>query len=130
MRHLILSTVLLMAAVTALPAQAGWSVKEHSTHDSLTWSDSNGHALSLTSRNGSGIEIAEFEPGATHGLEQGDVIVGINGHAVKHVSDLLESWSGNKRASAALLVRRHGTERTITMTAADFNELIHPHPQG
>ncbi|MHB1056624.1 MAG: PDZ domain-containing protein [Rhodanobacter sp.] len=128
MRHLIMLGALATATALALPAHAGWYVHQHGTRDSLTWSDTDGRALELESPKGKGIEIARIAPAGRGGLQQGDVITAVDGHAVTHVADLLTYANAHLPDAAKLSVHRGHGELEVALPPGELAALVHPHP--
>jgi S1-C subfamily serine protease len=131
MRHLSLLGALAIATTFALPAHANWqhwSLDEHSTEDALTWNNSEGHSLDLDSAAGNGVAIVKIETADTHGLRAGDVILAVNGHAVKHVTDLINQANVNERGAVTLELQHGHQNRQVAIAGSDLYALIHPHP--
>ncbi len=128
MRHTLLQGVLVLAAVLALPAYAGWSVQQHGTRDKLTWHDTDGQALDLASPQGQGIESVHIAPAGRDNLRQGDVITAVDGQTVAHVADLLVYTNAHLQASTVLTVRRGHADLKIGLAPGELATLLHPHP--
>lgn len=131
MRTMILLAALAAATTLALPAHAGWqhwSLDEHSTDNTLTWSNSEGRSLDLESADGKGAVIVKIEATATYGLEPGDVIIAVNHHAVKHVADLITLANANEHGSVTIELQRGHKNQQISIVGSDLYTLIHPHP--
>lgn len=119
---------MLIAAFTVLPAHAGWYDYQHNTDNSLVWHDSLGESLTLKSGTSAGVDVADLSPATLWGLHQGDIMLAVDGHAVKHVGQLLKLLYANKPNSVQVLVRRGSEERTLTVKAADYSKIVSPQP--
>jgi S1-C subfamily serine protease len=128
MRHLILLGALTAATAIAAPAHAGWFVHEHGTRDHLTWQDSNGQALDLTSPEGKGIKVAHIAPEGRYGLKQGDVITAVDGHAVSHVADLLTYANAHLQGTSKLSIHRGQHALELALGTGELATLVRPHP--
>lgn len=131
MRYLPLLASLAMTTAFALPAHAGgqyWSLDEHNTDDTMTWHNSKNHSLALDSTAGKGVVVVKIEPADTHGLHAGDVILAVNGHAVKHVIDLINQANANEHGTVTLELQRGHDNKQIVIAGSDLYALIHPHP--
>lgn len=127
MQRLILCSALVLTAVTAMPVQAGWYNYQHNTHDNLTWKDPN-HALSLHSGSGNGVEVTKTNPASVWGLHQGDVILAIDSHPVKHVSELLDRLYASMPNAVNIRLRRGNSEVVLTIAASDYRSIVNPTP--
>ncbi|MEY2114888.1 MULTISPECIES: PDZ domain-containing protein [Rhodanobacter] len=131
MRHLSLLGAIAIASMFTLPTHASWqhwSLDEHSTDNSLTWKNSEGHSLDLDSAAGKGVTIVKIEGNGMHGLQPGDVILAVNGHAVKRVADLISQANANEHGTTTVALRRGHENKRITIAGSDLYALIHPHP--
>lgn len=130
MRRLIpvLCGALVMAAVTAMPAYAGWYTTFHNTHDSLVWHNSDSRVLNLLSTDGTGIEVTKVNPVDLWGLRKGDVILAVDGHPVKHVDELFTQLQASKPAAVKIQLRRDHAEQELTIAGSDYTNIVNPHP--
>ena len=130
MRRLIplLCGTFVLAAVTVMPVYAGWYTTFHNTHDSLVWHNSDGRALDLKSNDSAGIEVAKVNPVDLWGLRKGDVILAVDGHAVKHVDELFTRLQASKPADVKIQLRRDHVEQELTIAGSDYTNLVNPHP--
>ena len=130
MRRLIpvLCGALVMAAVTVMPAYAGWYTTFHNTHDSLVWHNSDGRVLNLLSTDSTGIEVTKVNPVDLWGLRKGDVILAVDGHPVKHVDELFTQLQASKPAAVKIQLRRSGSEQMVTIPDSDYTNITNPHP--
>ncbi|WEN15088.1 PDZ domain-containing protein [Rhodanobacter sp. AS-Z3] len=128
MRRLIICGVLAIAAATIMPAYAGWYTTFHNTRDSLAWHNSDGRILDLHSSDNAGIEVTKVNPANLWGLQQGDVILAVDGHPVKHVGELFKQLQASKPANVKIQVRRGHAEQVLTVVASDYVNLVNPHP--
>ena len=98
----------------------------HSNDDecstTFAWHDA-GHALSLKSGDGEGIEVTRTEPASVWGLQQGDVILAVDGHAVDQVEELLKRLDASKPKPVAIRVRRDTREQEITVAERDYTNI-------
>ena len=124
----LLCGTLVVAATTVVPAYAGWYTTFHNTSDSLVWHNSDNRALELHSGDSTGIEVAKISPADLWGLRKGDVILAIDGHPVKHVSELFKQLQASKPAAVKIQLRRGHYEQALTLAASDYTNLVNPHP--
>ena len=129
MRISIASISLALAILAAAPAaRAGWYVYEHNTHDALDWHNAEGQVLKLDSSQGHGIDVTQVVPANLWGLRKGDVIVSVNGHAVKHVDELFAQLKNNTSTAVQLRVQRATGEHGLTLPANDYMHILRPRP--
>ncbi|MFZ0871227.1 MAG: PDZ domain-containing protein [Rhodanobacter sp.] len=128
MRSLAVLGTLLLATVLTQPVKAGDSYKyQWNSDDSLSWRVP-GHALKLHSDNATGITVINAEPGSVWGLQQGDVIVAIDDHPVRHVNELLAQLRVSQPAAVKLHLRRGGTSSVLTVAGADYASIVEAEP--
>lgn len=131
MRYLPLLASIAMTTAFAISAHAGgqyWSLNEHNTDDTMTWHNSENHSLDLDSTAGKGVVVVKIEPNGTYGLQTGDVILAVNGHAMNHVVDLINQANANGHGTATLELQRGHDSKHIVIAGSDLYALIHPHP--
>jgi C-terminal processing protease CtpA/Prc len=124
MRQLILGGTLVLASVLAQPAMADWKYQFNSD-DSLSWRIA-GHALKLHSDNTTGITVTKIGADPVWGLQQGDVIVAVDDYPVKHVSQLMDRLRAGSPSSVKLHVRRGAESSVLTVTAAEYGQVVSP----
>lgn len=90
--------------------------------NTFAWHDSE-HALTLESGDGEGIKVTHTEPASVWGLQQGDVILAVDNHAVDQVQELLERLDASKPRPVAIRVRRDKTEQEITVAERDYTNI-------
>jgi hypothetical protein len=88
----------------------------------FAWHDSD-HALTLKSGEGEGIRVTHTEPASVWGLQQGDVILAVDDHAVDQVQELRERLDASKPKPVAIRVRRDKTEHEITVAERDYTSI-------
>lgn len=91
----------------------------------FAWHDAD-HALTLKSGDGKGIRVTHTEPPSVWGLQQGDVILAVDDHAVDQVQVLLERLDASKPNPVAIRVRRDNTEHEITVAERDYTSIAAP----
>lgn len=128
MRHMTLIGTLVLAVAIASPAHAGWYTSFHNTRDSLVWRNSDSRALELHSDSSAGVEVTKISPDDLWGLRKGDVILAVDGHPVTHVDELFKQLQTSKPAAVKIQLRRDHSEQVVTIAAADYTNLINPHP--
>jgi S1-C subfamily serine protease len=126
MRRLLLGGMFVLVSVLARPALAGW-VYQLNSDDSLSWRIAD-HALKLHSDNTSGITVTKVGTAPVWGLHEGDVIVAVDDHSLKHVSELMNWLRTSKPATVVLHVRRAGAPLALSVTAAEYGQVISPIP--
>ncbi|MEO8998650.1 MAG: PDZ domain-containing protein [Rhodanobacter sp.] len=124
----VLCGAFVMAAVTVMPAYAGWYTTFHNTHDSLVWHNSDGRALELHSDNGAGVEVTKLNPADLWGLRKSDMILAVDGHPVKHVDELFKQLQGSKPDTVKIQLRRDHSEQVLTIAGSDYTNIVNPHP--
>lgn len=128
MRSIILWSTVLLACLVATPLLASvLSINQHDAQGSLSWRDA-GRVLGLHSDAASGIVVARVGTGGTWGLQQGDVILAVDGHPVRQVAALVDRLRSSKPAAVELHVRRGQVEQELTWAAKDYGHLISPKP--
>jgi len=128
MRSLALCGTLLLVSMLAQPVIAGdWYKYQLNTDDSLSWRNPE-HALKLHSDNATGITVTKVSPGPVWGLQQGDVIVAVDDHPVRHVSELLGRLRASKPAAVKLHLRRGDTSTVLAVAGADYAQIVAPEP--
>lgn len=91
-------------------------------------------ALNLKSERGALVrQVEEGSPASAAGLEKGDVIVGVDGHAVAGPSEVTERVRAHSPGERVRIkIVRLGRERTLTARLAerpaDFGESLHDEP--
>ena len=128
MRHATMLGALAIAATIALPAHAGGYVKIHGTRDSLTWHTDKDRALDLASPEGKGVHVNRIEPAGRNDLQQGDMIVAVDGQPVAHVVDLLNFSNAHLQAACMLTVQRDRNNVQVALPAGELSALVHPSP--
>jgi len=126
MRRLLLGGMLALVSALTQPALAGW-VYQLNSDDSLSWRIAD-HALKLHSDNTSGITVTKVGTEPVWGLREGDVIVAVDDHPLKHVSELMNWLRASKPATVVLHVRRAGAPLALSVTAAEYGQVISPVP--
>lgn len=93
------------------------------------WHDAD-HALVLKSGdgNGEGIRVTRTEPASVWGLQQGDVILAVDGHAVDQVQELRQKLYASRPKSVAIRVRRDKVEQEVTVDERDYANLAATSP--
>ena len=114
MRRLLLGGMFVLVSALARPALAGW-VYQLNSDDSLSWRIAD-HALKLHSDNTSGITVTKVGTAPVWGLHEGDVIVAVDDHSLKHVSELMNWLRTSKPATVVLHVRRAGAPLALSVT--------------
>src|SRR5690348_3739310 len=110
-----LFTVVLLAGSFAMPAMAGsLSLHQDNGAGSLSWHDGD-RALVMESSDRQGIRVVEARPEGILGLRTSDVILAVDGRAVKRINVLLGRLHAGKSATARMLVRRDGKPQVITV---------------
>ena len=128
MRSVILSSVLVLASLIAIPVVASeLYVNQHNAQGSLTWRDT-GRALGLHSDAAGGIVVTRAGIGGTWGLQQGDVILAVDGHPVRQIAALVDRLRASEPATVKMRVRRDHAEQELTLAADDYGHLIGPKP--
>lgn len=128
MRSLIFWSVVLLACMATTPVVAGeLHVNQHNAQGSLTWRDA-GRVLDLHSNAASGIVVTRVSTGGTWGLQQGDVVLAVDGHPVRQIAALVDRLRASKPAAVRMRIRRSHAEQTLTLTAKDYGHLIGPKP--
>ena len=128
MRHLVLLGAIVATTIVALPAHADWYVKIHGTRDSLTWHTEMGRELDLASPEGKGVRVDRVEPAGHDGLQQGDVVVAVDGQSVVHVVDLLDFANAHLQAACKPTVHRGRDNAQVALPAGELTALVHPSP--
>jgi hypothetical protein len=95
--------------------------------NTFTWHDAD-HVLTLKSGDGEGIRVTHMEPASVWGLQQGDVILAVDDHAVDQVQELLERLNASKPNPVAIRVRRDKTEHEITVAERDYTNIAASSP--
>lgn len=74
--------------------------------------------------------MTKVAPAGLWGLRKNDVILSINGHAVKHVDDVFAQLNAINHAPAQVQVRRDNAEQSLTLTSDEYGRIIAPaeHP--
>ena len=124
MRRLILGGTLVLASVLAQPAMADWKYQFNSD-DSLSWRIAD-HALKLHSDSTTGITVTKIGVDPVWGLQEGDVIVAVDDYPVKHVSQLMDRLRASSPSSVKLHVRRSAESPVLTVTAAEYEQVVSP----
>jgi S1-C subfamily serine protease len=124
MRRLILGGTLVLASVLAQPAMADWKYQFNSD-DSLSWRIAD-HALKLHSDSTTGITVTKIGADPVWGLQEGDVIVAVDDYPVKHVSQLMDRLRAGSPSSVKLHVRRGAESSVLTVTAAEYGQVVSP----
>jgi|GEM_PF-891051 len=93
----------------------------------VAWHDAD-HGLTLKSGDGEGIRVTRTEPASVWGLQQGDVILAVDGHAVDQVQELIERLDASKPKPVAIRVRRDKTEQEITLAESDYANMASSSP--
>ncbi|WP_430388316.1 PDZ domain-containing protein [Dyella sp. 20L07] len=88
----------------------------------VAWHDAD-HAITLKSGDGEGIKVTSTEPATVWGLQQGDVILAVDGHPVDKLNDLLKQLDASKPKPVAIRVRRDKAEQEITIAEGDYTNL-------
>lgn len=126
MRNLTFWSFLLLAGMAATPLVASeLHVHQHDAQGSLTWRDA-GQVLGLRSDAAGGIVVTRVGTGGTWGLQQGDVILAVDGHPVRQVEALVDRLRASKPATVAVRMRRGNAEKELTLVAEDYGHLISP----
>ena len=126
MRRLLLGGMVVLVSALAQPALAGW-VYQLNSDDSLSWRIAD-HALKLHSDDASGITVTKVSAEPVWGLREGDVIVAVDDHPLKHVSELMNWLRASKPATVVLHVRRTDAVLALSVTAAEYGQVISPVP--
>lgn len=124
MRRLILGGTLVLASMLTQSAMADWKYQFNSD-DSLSWRIA-GHALKLHSDNTTGIVVTKIGADPVWGLQKGDVIVAVDDYPVKHVSQLMDRLRAGSPSSVKLHVRRGAESSVLTVTAAEYGQVVSP----
>ncbi|MBB6245386.1 PDZ domain-containing protein [Rhodanobacter sp. A1T4] len=124
MRRLILGGTLVLASMLTQSAMADWKYQFNSD-DSLSWRIA-GHALKLHSDNTTGITVTKIGADPVWGLQKGDVIVAVDDYPVKHVSQLMDRLRAGSPSSVKLHVRRGAESSVLTVTAAEYGQVVSP----
>jgi PDZ domain len=124
MRRLILCSAILLASALAEPAMAGW-IYQLNTDDSLSWRIAD-HALKLHSDSATGITVVKVSAEPVWGLQAADVIVAVDDHPVKHVSQLMDRLRASSPSSVKLHVHRGAESPVLTVTAAEYEQVVSP----
>lgn len=90
---------------------------------SLVWRDA-GRSLTFKSGDGNGVRVARTEPANVWGLQQGDMIVAVDGQALDDVDDLVDRLSADKPADARLRVLRSGAAQEVSIAGRDYAGLV------
>ena len=126
MRRLLVGGMVVLVSALAQPALAGW-VYQLNSDDSLSWRIAD-HALKLHSDDASGITVTKVSAEPVWGLREGDVIVAVDDHPLKHVSELMNWLRASKPATVVLHVRRTDAVLALSVTAAEYGQVISPVP--
>ena len=128
MRNLTFCRTLLLACLVATPVVASeLYVHQYNAQGSLSWRDA-ARALDLHSDAANEIVVTRAGTDGTWGLQQGDVILAVDGHPVRQVAALVDRLRASKPAAVEIRVRRGRAEQQLTVTAKDYGHLVGPKP--
>lgn len=115
----------LAASLGAFKPFAGIVHGDEDCVNTFVWRGST-QSLTLKSGDGEGISVTHTEPASVWGLQQGDVILAVDGHAVDQVQELLNRLDASKPEPVALRVRRDRAEQEINVTENDYGNIATP----
>ena len=128
MRNLTFWSVLALGCLATPTAFAGHLyVNQHNAQGGLSWGDAHS-VLDLRSEATGGIVVTRAGKQGTWGLQQGDVILAVDKHPVRQVTELVDRLRTSRPAAVTLRVRRDHGEQDLAMAAADYAHLIAPNP--
>lgn len=121
-------SAVLLACMTTAPVVAGdLYVNQQNAQGRLSWRDAGG-VLGLHSDATSGIVVTRAGADGTWGLQQGDVILAVDGHPVRQVALLVDRLRSSKPDAVEVRVRRGHAEQELTLAATDYAHLSSPKP--
>ena len=121
-------SVMLVACVAATPVVAGdLRINQHDQQGSLTWRDA-GHVFGLHADAASGLVVTQADAKGTWGLQQGDVVLAVDGHPVRQIEGLVDRLRASKHAAVTVRVRRGHAPQELTLAAEEYGHLISPKP--
>ncbi|MEO8808805.1 MAG: PDZ domain-containing protein [Rhodanobacter sp.] len=121
------SALLLACMVTTSAVASELYVNQQNAQGSLSWRDS-GRVFGLHSDAAHGVVVTRAGTDGTWGLQQGDVILALDGYPVGQVATLVERLRTSKPVAVELRVRRGQVEQELTWAAKDYGHLIGPRP--
>ncbi|MEO8778815.1 MAG: PDZ domain-containing protein [Rhodanobacter sp.] len=128
MRSLTFWSVLLLACLVTTPVIASdLDVQQHNAQGSLSWRDG-GHVLDLHSDAAKGIVVTRADTHGTWGLQQGDVILAVDGHSVRQIAALVDRLRASTPVAVEIRVRRGRAQQQVTVTAREYGHLVGPKP--
>lgn len=128
MRSLTFCSAVLLACVVTTPLSATeLHIAQHAAQGSLLWRDA-GRVLGVHADAKSGIVVTQTEIGGTWGLQQGDVVLAVDGRPVREIGALVERLRASQPAAVHTSVQRGDAAREVTVAADDYRHLIAPRP--